>query len=163
MGGWVWVDNRWALIPGVSDPAQVELELAALLGAESGTEAQIKAPSAEAETALPVGLVEGNGDEDDDRVEPYAPPPFLAVRSQTQVVLKKPAQIDRRQVTSYKDAGQLKAAPASTLRIERRTLATYKDFGHLKVGPAGEAASIISHALASNSRPLQFVLGGLGV
>jgi hypothetical protein len=151
MGGWVWIDNRWAFIPGVSDSAQAGLEMAALLGAESGAEAQIKAPSAESEAALPVGLVEGNGDEDDDRVEPYAPPPFLAVRSQIQTVLKRPALVDRRQVASYKDMGQLKVAPASTLRIEHRTLATYKDFGHLKVGPAGEATSItISHALASN-------------
>ena len=149
MGGWVWIDNRWAFIPGVSDPAQAGLEMAALLGAESGAEAQIKALSVEAEAALPVGLIEGNGDEDDDRVEPYSPPPFLAVRSQT-IVLKKPARIDRRQVASYKDMGQLKVAPASTLPIERRTLATYKDFGHLKVGPVGETPSIISHASASN-------------
>ena len=163
MGGWIWIDNRWAFIPGVSDPAQAGLEMAALLGAESGAEAQIKEPAATSEAALSVGLVEGNGDEDDDRVEPYAMPPFLAVRSQTQVVLKKPALVDRRQVASYKDVGQLKVAPAkSALRIERRTVATYKDFGHLKVGPAGEAASIISHAWASNSRPLQFILGGLG-
>jgi hypothetical protein len=157
MGGWVWIDNRWAFIPGVSDPTQAGLEMAALLGARSTAEAQVKAPPAETEGDLRVGLVEGNGDEDDDRVEPYAPPPFLAVRSQTQVVLKKPAQVDRRQVVSYKDMGQLKVAPASTSRIERRTLATYKDFGHLKVGPAGEAASIISHALASNQgRPNSF-------
>ncbi|MDR2725013.1 MAG: hypothetical protein LBC90_02890, partial [Candidatus Adiutrix sp.] len=93
----MWVDNRWAFIPGVSDPVQAGLEMAALLGAESGTETQIKAPPAETEGDLRVGLVEGNGDEDDDRVEPYAPPPFLAVRSQT-IVLKKPARIDRRQV-----------------------------------------------------------------
>ncbi|MDR2725315.1 MAG: hypothetical protein LBC90_04470 [Candidatus Adiutrix sp.] len=149
MGGWIWIDNGWAFIPGVSDPAQASLEMAALFGAENG-EVQIKAPPAEAEAALPVGLIEGNGDEDDDRVEPYAPPPFLAVRSQIQVALKKPAQVDRRQVASYKDMGQLKVAPPSISRIERRTLATYKDFGHLKVGPAGEVASTISRASTSN-------------
>jgi len=157
MGGWVWIDNRWAFIPGVSDPAQVGLEMAALFGAENG-EAQVKAMSAEAETALPLGLVEGNGDEDDDRVEPYAPPPFLAVRNQIQIVLRKPAQIDRRQVASYKDMGQLKVAPASTLRIERRTLATYKDFGHLKVGPAGEAALVTTAMLRLQTKaaPIHF-------
>ena len=142
-----WGQYSWAFIPGVSDPAQAGLEMAALLGAESGAKAQIKAPPAEAEAALPVGLVEGNGDEDDDRVEPYAPPPFLAVRSQTQTVLKKPAQVDRRQVASYKDMGQLKVSPVSTAHIEHRTLATYKDFGHLKVGPAGEAALVTTAVL----------------
>ena len=48
MGGWVWIDNRWAIIPGISDSAQVGLELAALLGAESG-EAQFMVQPAEPE------------------------------------------------------------------------------------------------------------------
>ena len=152
MGGWVWIDNRWAFIPGVSDPARAGLEMAALLGAESGAEAQVKAPPAEAEAALPVGLVEGNGDEDDDRVEPYAPPPFLAVRSQAQAALKKPALVDRRQVASCKDMGQLKVAPASTLNIEHRQAVSYKDLGHLKVGPTGEAASIISSSASASTQ-----------
>ena len=167
MGCWVWIDNRWAVIPNITGEANWSLDLdfiADLMGLpDDPLSHKLMSPAQAAENNKALPLVEGNGDEDDDRVEPFVPPPFLAVRSRIEVVLKKPAQVDRRQVASYKDMGQLKVAPASTLCIERRTLATYKDFGHLKVGPAGEVASIInSYASASTTRPLQFILGGLG-
>ena len=164
-GGWQWVDNHWAIIPGVSDPAQAGLELAELLGMANQTEARIKAPSAETEAGLPVGLVEGNGDEDDDRVEPYVLPPFLAARSHIQVVMKKPVLVNRRRGASYKDMGHLKVAPTETTHVERRRVASYKDLGHLKVGPAGEAVlnSISSLTSVAIVRPSQTIWGGLNL
>ena len=139
-GSWQWIDNHWAFIPGISDPVQAGLEMADLWDATHEAETQIETLAPEAQTDLPVGLVEGNGDEDDDRVKPYVPPPFLAVQSHIQVVLKKPEaeggfllknasaakaffQASRRQVGSGRDIVSRQAALVATLSKEVRTAA----------------------------------------
>ena len=156
-------DNHWAFIPGVSDPAQTRLEMADLLGGPSEAETHIKPSPTEAEAGLSVGLVEGNGDEDDDRVKPYAPPPFIAALSHIQAILKKPTQVEPRCAAPYKDSLHLKVAPAKgAFRVDRRQVASYKDLGHLKVGLGRESSlNVNSYSLASFPRPPLFKLGGL--
>ena len=144
MGCWVWIDNRWAVIPSLTGEGQGSLDLdfiMDLLGVPGDPMSQdlmdpVKAAARDA--ALP--LVAGNGDGDDNRREPF-------------VARKRIGQQER-----------LKKSIATTTWHERRTVAAYKDFGHLKVSPAGEASSIINSQLsASVPRPFQFILGGLAV
>jgi hypothetical protein len=131
MGAWVWIDNRWAVIPGFTEAGQ-----AGLLGVVTGGALQVKAPAGDTKTDLPVGLVEGNGDGDDNKEEPFVPFPFVANLAQVQVLLKNPARVNRPQVISYQDLGHLKVNPAKfSARFDHRRLTSYKDFGHLKVGP----------------------------
>ena len=161
-GSWQCFENNFSYIPGVSDPVQARQELVDLLNGSCAAEATVKSSAtAEAQADLPIGLVEGNGDEDDDRTKPFVPLPFPAARSQIEIVLRNPARIDRRQVTSYKDLGHLKVAPTKTTPQVGHKVASYVDSGHFSVSPAGEASISINYSLVSTARPLQTSLGGL--
>ena len=122
---WQWVDNHWAFIPGISDSAQASLEVADLLDIPSEAKAQIKAPPTETKAGLPIGLVEGNGDEDDDRGKTFVFRAYAARVEQAKVLTD---------VTTWSDCGYA---------------ATYKEFGHFKFGFASAEEMPIYELISS--------------
>ncbi|UQZ88847.1 hypothetical protein C4J81_06390 [Deltaproteobacteria bacterium Smac51] len=111
MGTLFWIDNSWALIFDDDPYTQINISSYYDLDGNDDSRAELEADD---DGIVPVTggiLVQGNGDQDDNRDEPFS-------------ITKRPSRVVSVKSTSiYSDFR------------ERRMVKAYRDFGHLKVMP----------------------------
>lgn len=119
MGGLIWIDNSWAIIPD-DDPA-TSFDSSLLRDIlDGGDDLDERDADGDGQIPVPGGkLVRGNGDQDDNRQEPL------------RIVYRPGALI----VQNH--------SPVPAKMWTHRTLKSYLDFGHLKVMPNGDFKSSI--------------------
>lgn len=163
MGGLIWVNNTWAVLPD-DDPAtpfSVTVLYAAMTGA-----VDCSALGHDGDGQIPIDggkLLKGNGDQDDNREESFAFPPLAASgRMGWSVSANYNQSRQTPLVASVSKVGtDQKLRPRPSGFIQRRLAATYKDFGHLKLMSAEGGNSDIFASVFIHKEGHLYIMGGL--
>lgn len=124
MGGLIWIDNSWAIIPD-GDPAtsfESSVPLAVMTGEIDCDDLD---PDGDGQIPLAGGtLLQGNGDQDDNKTEPW------------------------RIIYRLGEIIELRPYSAPVVFREHRVVSSYLDFGHLKVFPDAVLSLISENIIA---------------
>jgi hypothetical protein len=136
MGGLIWVDNSWALIPDGDPATSFDRSIFDIMAGQA--DCSDLDPDGDGQIPLTGGkLVKGNGDQDDNREEYFIFMPLAVVSGRGGLWSVSANHHQNRQVpfvSPVSKAGtepKLKPGPSGLTHC--RITVAYKDFGHLKV------------------------------